>query len=234
MSERKPFTIRDLELERVQEYSDGSRLEDAAAAAMTKRAEYLGMHSTVMDAEMLGVLIALEDGSSCIALDSQGAVQRLVQLYTQPARLWIEAQLQSKNKEGCTLMWVRGHTGVEGNEAADRKAKIRAYGGRVADRPSILTPAGIRHDHRVHSKPPHMKWTRKQLRGLTFIITDRGPMKRWQWVIKRADAPFCQCGEIQNAVHITRCRLVADGARRSLEQVWEDREWCGAVVDFSS
>ena len=76
--------------------------------------------------------------------------------------------------------------------------------------------------------------SRKQLRGLTFIITDRGPMKRWQWVIKRADAPFCQCGEIQNAIHLTRCRLVADGAGRSLEQVWEDREWCEAVVDFLS
>ena len=232
MAERKSFTIQDLELNRVQEYSDGSRLEEAAAAATTKRAEYLGMHATVMDAEMLGVLIALEDGSSCIALDSQGAIQRLEQLYTQPARSWIEAQLQSENKGGCTLMWVRGHAGVEGNEASDRKAKTRAYGGRVTDRPSILTPAGIRHDHCVHTKPSHLKWTRKQLRGLTFIITDRGPMKRWQWVIKRADDPFCQCGEIQNAVHLTRCRLVADGAGRSLEQVWKDKEWCGAVVDL--
>ena len=192
------------------------------------------MHATVTDAEMLGVLIALEDGSSCIALDSQGAIQRLEQLYTQPARSWIEAQLQSVNKEGCTLMWVKGHAGVEGNEAADRRAKIRAYGGRVAERPSILTPAGIRQDHRVHSKPPHLKWTRKQLRGLTFIITDRGPMKRWQWVIKRADDPFCRCREIQNAIHLTRCRLVADGKGRSPEQVWEDKEWCEAVVEFLS
>ena len=88
--------------------------------------------------------------------------------------------------------------------------------------------------HRVHSKPPHLKWTRKQLRGLTFIITDRGPMKRWQWVIKRADDPFCRCGEIQNAVHLTRCRLVADGEGRSPEQVWEDREWCQAVAEFLS
>ena len=74
------------------------------------------MHATVTDAEMLGVLIALEDGSSCIALDSQGAIQRLEQLYTQPARSWIEAQLQSENKGGCTLMWVRGHVGVEGKD----------------------------------------------------------------------------------------------------------------------
>ena len=215
MGERKPFTVRDLKLEEVEEYSDGSRLDGAAAAATSKRAEYLGMHATVTDAEMVGVLLALEDGSRRVALDSQGAIQRLEQLYTQPARSWIEAQLQLANKEGCELMWVKGHAGIEGNEAADKRAKIRAYGGRVVQRPSILTPAGIRQDHRIHSKPPHLKWTRKQLKGLTFIVTDRGPMKWWQWVIKRADNPFCQCGEIQNAVHLMRCRLVADGEGRS-------------------
>ena len=234
MADRMPFAIQDLDGDRVQEYSDGSRLDEAAAAATTKRAKYLGTYATVMDAEMTGVLLAIEDGDSCVALDSQGAVQRLEQLYTQPARSWIEAQLQAKNKEGCTVMWVRGHAGVKGNEIADSNARIRAYGGRVMHQPNVLTPAGIRHNHRNHCKGAHLKWTRKQLRGLTFIITDRGPMQRWQWVIRRADDPFCQCGEIQNAIHLTRCRLVADGAGRSLEQVWEDREWCAAVVDFLS
>lgn len=54
-------------------------------------------------------------------------------------------------------MWVKGYAGVEGNEAADRRAKIRVYGGRVAKRPNILTPAGIRQDHGIHSKPSHLK-----------------------------------------------------------------------------
>lgn len=232
MTDCKAFTVEDFDEERVPKYSDGSRLDGAAAAATTQRARYLGMHATVMDSEMTGALLALEDGSSCIALDSQGAIQRLEQLYTQPARSWIELQLQKKNKAGCTLMWVRGYAGTKGNEAADRKAKLRAYGGRVMDEPSVLTPAGIRHDHRIHSKGAHLSWTRKQLRGLTFIVTDRGPMKRWQWIIKRADHQLCQCGQIQNAVHLMRCQLVADGVGRSLEQVWEDREWCAAVVDF--
>ena len=56
MEERNPFTIRDLNLEAVEEYSDGSRLDGAAAAATSRRAEYLGMHATVTDAEMVGVL----------------------------------------------------------------------------------------------------------------------------------------------------------------------------------
>ena len=185
-----------------------------------------------MDAEMTGVLLALESGYSCIALDSQGAIERLRQLYTQPARSYIKLQLQKVNKAGCTLMWVRGHAGTKGNEEADRRAKLRAYRGRVMSEPNVLTPAGIRHDHRIHSKGAHLNWTRKQLRGLAFITTDRGPMKRWQWVIKRADSQMCQCGEIQNAVHLRRCQLVADGAGRSPEQVWVDKEWCAALVDF--
>ena len=234
MADRKPFKVQDLDLEKVQEFSDGSRLDEAAAAATTKRAKYLGLHATVMDSEMTGVLLALEDGSQCIALDSQGAIQRLEQLYTQPARSWIELQLQLENRTGCTVMWVRGHAGIKGNEDADRGAKIRAYGGRVTNQPSILTPAGIKHDHQVHSKGAHLKWTRKQLRELTFIVTDRGPMKRWQWIIGRADHQLCRYGQIQNAVHLTRCQLVADGRGRSLEQAWEDKEWCAAVVDFLS
>ena len=86
MAEGKPFTIQDLNLVKVEEFWDGSRLDGVTAATTSRRAEYLGMHATVIDAEMLGVLLALEDGSCRIALDSQLAIKRLEQLYTQPPR----------------------------------------------------------------------------------------------------------------------------------------------------
>ena len=62
------------------------------------------MHATVTDAEMVEVLLALEDGSRRVTLDSQGAIRRLEQLHTQPARSWIEEQLQVANNEGCELI----------------------------------------------------------------------------------------------------------------------------------
>ena len=77
-------------------------------------------HATIMDAELLGMAMALETGHHKIALDSQGAIARAVQLYTEPARSWIEEKIVKACKTNITLMWVRGHTGVEGNERADR------------------------------------------------------------------------------------------------------------------
>ena len=93
MAERTSFTIRHMNLEEVEEYSDGSRLEGAVAAATYRRAEFLGMHTTVTDADMVAVLLALEDGTHRVALDSKEAIQRLEQLCTQPDRSWIEEQL---------------------------------------------------------------------------------------------------------------------------------------------
>ena len=55
VAKRKPFIVRGLNLAVVEEYSDRSRLDGAAAAATTRRAEYLGMYATVTDAEMIGV-----------------------------------------------------------------------------------------------------------------------------------------------------------------------------------
>ena len=41
-----------------------------------------------------------------------------------------------------------------------------------------------------------------------------------------------ECGEIRNAVHLRRCTWVGDGKWRSLDEVWEDLEWCKAVEAF--
>ena len=68
------------------EYTDGSLLEGAAAAVTTVVAEYLGTQTTVMDAELLGICLALESNHTSIALDSQAAITRAASLYTEPAR----------------------------------------------------------------------------------------------------------------------------------------------------
>ena len=87
-----------------------------------------------------------------------------------------------------------------------------------------MASAGIRHDCLIHREPKHLAWSRKAVKGLAFMVTDRGPLRRWLWILGRAQEPTCDCGEIQNAVHMRRCRLVGDGRGGSIEEVMEDRE----------
>lgn len=92
--EREQVRVKEWRMEDTKEYSDGSRVENAAAGAMTRTAEYLGHHATVMDAEMLGITLILESNRRNIALDSQAAITRTTQLYVEPARSWIELRIQ--------------------------------------------------------------------------------------------------------------------------------------------
>ena len=99
-------------------------------------------------------------------------------------------------------------------------------------RTNEVTPAGIRHDYAIHQKPKHLAWSRTALKGLAYIVTDKGPLKRWVWIIGRSQEQLCACGEVQNAVHIRRCGLVGDGKGRSIEEAMKDREWCEEVAVF--
>lgn len=77
-----------------------------------------------------------------------------------------------------------------------------------------------------------MKWDRQALEDLTYIVTDRGPLKRWLKIIGRWEDDNCGCGIAQNAAHLLECRLVGDGSGRTIEEAQGDREWCRAVADF--
>jgi len=88
-------------------------------------------------------------------------------------------------------MWVHGHSRIEGNEAADRRAKMEVWMGErmhlhLSD---IATPAGIRQAFPLHTKAPaHLSWSRDAIRGLTYLVTDKGPQRQWLKEMGKVDA----------------------------------------------
>ena len=172
--------IEELDIDRVEEWADGSRIEGRAAAATRTREEYLGMFATVADAEELGISMAWEK-CDVVALDSKGVIQRVQSLAHQQPRSWIEERLVKQMKERPrTLMWVKGHDGVERNEEADMKAKEGVNRGVWMHKPDIVTPAGIRQAYKLHGKAPkHLSWSRWAVRGLTYMVTDKGPQAQF-------------------------------------------------------
>ena len=140
--------------------------------------------------------------------------------------------MKAKNQGGArSVKWVKGHSGEEGNEQADRRAKEGVDRGVWRSDPSLATPAGIRQTYQLYEKKGHMKWDRDEVRGLTYLHTDRGPMKQWLHKIGKATHPRCECGEVQNAAHLLISGCVG-GQKRTWEEIWEDREFCGEVTRF--
>jgi len=130
-------------------YTDGSRMEGMAAAATAEGGLWLGDLATVADAEMVGIAGAWEEGYQTVASDSQTAITRCMNLASGVTRAgsWIdEKAVRAMRRMGgrLTLMWVKGHSGVKGNEQADERAKEWVMKGQWGSEPSLATPAGIR------------------------------------------------------------------------------------------
>jgi len=96
-----------------------------------------------------------------------------------------------------------------------------------------LTPAGILQAFPLHVKPPaHMKWSRDAIRGLTYMMTDKGPQRQWVREISRTGC-VCDGWTPQNAAHLHRCPWVGvDGMGRSREHAGGDEEDYAEVARF--
>jgi len=104
-------------------------------------------------------------------------------------------------------------------------------------KPDIVTPAGIRQAYRLHGGvPAHLHWNKQAIRGLTYMVTDKGPQAQWLKEIGKVEDASCVCDgwTPQNAAHRYECPWVGDGKGMAREQAMKDKEWCGTVARFVS
>jgi len=119
-----------------------------------------------------------------------------MELAARPAAvvIWIEEALAEKMQERPrTLMWVKGHQGEEGNEEADRRVRIEVEMGLRLQKTVIATPVGIKQEFQIDPKAPaHLKWSPRVVKGLVYMVTDKGRQQQWLWEIGKPEEPWCR------------------------------------------
>ncbi|KAF8416564.1 hypothetical protein EV426DRAFT_704391 [Tirmania nivea] len=220
----REINVAELNVGEVTAWSDGSRQDEVKAVAAVGGEAGEGWEEGA--------------GRSVVALDSQGAIGRLRNLCFEQPRSWIEEPAVEEMRSGSkTVMWVKGHSAVEGNERADRKAKEVAWVGTddarykhiVLTEGNMLITNIFLYHKKLSKHPtdlPH---------GTTFQADEMEPISamgvdRW-WLHKigSANDPWCglcEEGVAQNRTHLLSCPGVADGKGRKWEQIWEDPGWC--------
>jgi len=245
-------------------YTDGSGIQDAPVEDRlrsagvfsegpcgTRSLSYgtcLGTTASVADAERMAMALALEkeqDGLLAIASDSMAALATLHHLANGgPPRSHIETRIKDalEHREGeVGALWVRSHIGIQGNEAADRRAALEGLKGQ-RDLPEIATSEGIREKGKawradLRTAPGHGKghtnWGKHALAAYTWTRTNRGPQKAWLHHIGKAAEPSCTCGHpSQDGDHLVfGCPRLATQRTRLLPResdTWEsldDPHW---------
>ena len=84
--------------------------------------------------------------------------------------------------------------------------------------------------HVVHHKPWHLKWDNQGIKGLTYLVTDRGSLW-WKDRVGKVASMTCRCRVAQNATYT--CLSLAERKGRTMEKLEvEGPEGCRAVADF--
>ena len=73
----------------------------------------------------------------------------------------------------------------------------------------IATPASIKREFPIYPKAPaHLKWPSKAVKGLVYMVTDKGLQQKWLREIGKSEEPWCVCDgwTPQNTAHLLEDR----------------------------
>jgi ribonuclease HI len=220
-------------------FTDGSKMSEGTGAGIhlpelaIDSSFHLGNHASVFQAEIFAILMGSqamvspeENGKRIfICSDSEASIKALMSPTT-TSKLVKECK-EALNLRGLSnqikLIWVPGHSNVEGNERADELARLGSTSKECGPEPFVPIPQSlcnlalkdwiraehVRHWSRysggVHTKrffeKPNSKWSRDlmimdrcQIRRVVSAITGHCGLNKHLTTMRLLNNPNCSCG----------------------------------------
>lgn len=231
-------------------YTDGSKMDNKTAYAfvvykgLTKifqHSERILDSNTVFQAELYAIFKAIEWTSQnqpttpLILTDSQASILTLEKLFpTSPIHKQIQSALRNIPSQKIHLAWVRGHINNQGNEEADKLAKIATTYYTYSQ--EVKTPLSlIKHKlkreivqkwqdswdqlsisrHAQALMPKVSRTLRAEETFITYFVTGHGSFPTYLFRIGKAPNDRCYCGERGTPTHyiFNTCSLVPHSLR---------------------
>jgi len=96
--------------------------------------------------------------------------------------------------------------GVRGNEEADRRAGMEVELGWRLQKTVIAMLAGIKQEFPIYpAAPAHMKWTPVAVKGLVYLVIDKGPQRQWLWEIGKSEERCCVLDSTERCTPTVGC-----------------------------
>jgi len=217
-------------------YTDGSKTEHGYGAAVVKQNTTFTYkchdYSTVYTTELFALQKALKHRSTNKTLICTDSLSVVLAIQNSQNKNSLVRQIQDKLRETekeTTIMWIPSHTGIKGNEEADKKAK-EATTKRYYTQYNIL-PEDVTKHIKEHAKQDWQHEWEGEIRRGNKLGNIKQTVEKWEnlnsydrkdqtvitrlrightrlthiHLIEKKDPPQCTCNENLTVKHIFEC-----------------------------